>query len=459
MIEIMAGPIRTVLSLSRGGRLNRPSDWQSFERLTRDLYQRLLGDHGTDLHGRSGQPQGGVDVFGTDHRTGQMVGVQCKGRDDPAGQSAGHLSEKELWAEVAKAATFDPPINRYVILTTGANDVGLKAIAREITRIHARDGKFSVEVHAWDWIESHLAEHVDLAAGYGLIAVSQPSVAPSRMSPIAVAIGARLAQAIDLMNVDRPDDDLFTVQRLASLAGYNSWHRLEDILDGVADVGETELSDLAASLGIHFDWLFEGKATPFLPDLDTHTAKVEEIYDAIIQTRPCRLVFARRQDEEHGHYDVAIALKHDDARWEVLPECFPSSDRVGGGGARALFDLCRLIRRLEARWAMDLDLLITGIHLDGDDFQKLIEGEVYPGAVLRRLYNDPWWQDFGGLRPDLVEGDEPPALALRNAIAVVRHQLAAARNSAKRSQHWVDALQWGRFRVQPPPEGAHEPDD
>lgn len=459
MNAIMAGTVRRDLSLSRGGRFNRPSDWQSFERLTRDLYQRLLGDHDTDLHGRSGQAQGGVDVFGSDHRTGQVVGVQCKGRDDPAGQAAGHLSEGELRAEVAKAATFHPPIDKYVILTTGANDAALQAIAREITAIHAREGRFSVEVHAWDWIESHLAEHVDLAVGYGLIAVCQPSAAPRRASPIAVAIGARLAHAIDLMNVDRHEDDFFTVQRLASRVGYDSWHRLEEILDGVPDVGETELRHVAASLGIHFDWLFEGKATPFLPDLDTHTANVEEIYDAIMLARPDRLVFVRRRDEEHGHYDIAIALKHDDARWEVLPECFPGSDRVGGGGARALFDLCRLVRRLEARWAMDLDLLITGIHLAGDDFQQLIEGEIYPGAVLRRLYNDPWWQDFGGLRTDLVKGDEPPAVTLRNAIAVVRHQLAGARDSAKRSKYWADALEWGRFRLRPPPDGKHELDD
>ena len=45
---------------------------------------------------------------------------------------------------------------------------------------------------------------------------------------------------------------------------------------------------------------------------------------------------------------------------------------------------------LRVGWEMDLDLHITGIYLDGELFQQLIKGEVYPSAALRQLYNDPW---------------------------------------------------------------------
>jgi hypothetical protein len=44
---------------------NRPRDWQAFERLARDLFARITGDVHMDLHGRDGQPQGGVISLGS----------------------------------------------------------------------------------------------------------------------------------------------------------------------------------------------------------------------------------------------------------------------------------------------------------------------------------------------------------------------------------------------------------
>lgn len=41
-----------------------PKDWQAFERKSRLLFQLLLGDPHTQLNGRGGQPQHGVDIFG-----------------------------------------------------------------------------------------------------------------------------------------------------------------------------------------------------------------------------------------------------------------------------------------------------------------------------------------------------------------------------------------------------------
>jgi hypothetical protein len=43
--------------------LPAPSDWQAFERFTRDLFSALWDDPRAQTNGRSGQPQAGVDVF------------------------------------------------------------------------------------------------------------------------------------------------------------------------------------------------------------------------------------------------------------------------------------------------------------------------------------------------------------------------------------------------------------
>lgn len=53
-----------------------PDRWQDFEDLCLQLWRPRLID--AKKHGRQGQPQAGVDVFGRDPKTGARWGVQCK---------------------------------------------------------------------------------------------------------------------------------------------------------------------------------------------------------------------------------------------------------------------------------------------------------------------------------------------------------------------------------------------
>lgn len=106
-----------------------------------------------DLHGRNGQPQSGVDVSGVDQRTRIQVGIQCRGRGDGSIWTNSRLTQKELREEAAKARSFYPKLDVFVVLTTGPNDTQLKKAAAEISERHARDGSFEVQVHGWDWLE------------------------------------------------------------------------------------------------------------------------------------------------------------------------------------------------------------------------------------------------------------------------------------------------------------------
>jgi hypothetical protein len=63
-----------------------PIDWQAFERMCRDLFSGIWSDKLAHLHGRTGQPQSGVDVYGYEPGVG-LVGVQCKGRDQGYGST------------------------------------------------------------------------------------------------------------------------------------------------------------------------------------------------------------------------------------------------------------------------------------------------------------------------------------------------------------------------------------
>lgn len=137
------------------------ADWQAFERLCRDLFAAIWNDEaGTQLNGRGGQPQAGVDVFG-DQANG-WCGVQCKRRGGVVDNA--EVSEEELRAEVAKALTFDPPIARFILASTAPRDAKIQAVARVITEEHAASRKFSVQVVSWSDIEDRLGDHPKVAA-------------------------------------------------------------------------------------------------------------------------------------------------------------------------------------------------------------------------------------------------------------------------------------------------------
>lgn len=140
--------------------LPAPADWQAFERLTRDLFSAIWDDARAQLNGRTGQPQAGVDVFGTNARTGGLEGAQCKGKDARYGHS---VTVDELRDEVKKALTFTPALTHYYLVTTGVADVKVQEEARRINEAHKQAGLFGVDVYSWDQLLALLQEHRKVA--------------------------------------------------------------------------------------------------------------------------------------------------------------------------------------------------------------------------------------------------------------------------------------------------------
>ena len=81
-----------------------PESETRFEELCLDLYRKEFGES-TQLHGRKGQRQQGIDIFSQyKSEDGSIVniGIQCKKRDHYKGK----ITEKELIEEVKKAKNF-----------------------------------------------------------------------------------------------------------------------------------------------------------------------------------------------------------------------------------------------------------------------------------------------------------------------------------------------------------------
>lgn len=140
--------------------LPAPADWQAFERFTRDLFSVYWDDDRAQANGRAGQPQAGVDVFGTNAQTNLLEGVQCKGKDARYGHS---VTVDELRDEVTKALTFTPALSHYYLVTSGVADVKVQAEARRINDLQKKAGKFGVDVYSWEQLLAILQDHPKVA--------------------------------------------------------------------------------------------------------------------------------------------------------------------------------------------------------------------------------------------------------------------------------------------------------
>ncbi len=127
----------------------KPKDWQAFERQMEVLAQEWLGDPFAQAHGRTGQSQAGVDVYGR-QKNGNWVGIQCKKKFEQA------VTEKELRHEVNAARSFKPAIETFILATTAPRDEGIQEVARTLT---AEGNGFSVHVWSWEDIEGKVSEY------------------------------------------------------------------------------------------------------------------------------------------------------------------------------------------------------------------------------------------------------------------------------------------------------------
>ena len=135
----------------------KPKSWQDFENHTCVLFQCILNDPNTASHGRVGQSQRGVDIYGRrERRDNHWVGIQCKQKGD-----AQEVTRDELEKEVAEAKKFRPTLTEFILVTTAPDDAKIQHVARDITQRHEQVGLFSVDVWGWGTLEREITKYRD----------------------------------------------------------------------------------------------------------------------------------------------------------------------------------------------------------------------------------------------------------------------------------------------------------
>lgn len=133
-----------------------PRDWQKFERLCYFAYKAEWDSNDIKMHGRLGQAQYGVDVFGTRKSDKKFLGIQCKGKDNNFGIAP---DIDEVISELKKAEEFLPKLDAYIFATTATRDAKLQRQVSELSRARESENQFSVEIIFWEDIELILQAH------------------------------------------------------------------------------------------------------------------------------------------------------------------------------------------------------------------------------------------------------------------------------------------------------------
>jgi hypothetical protein len=132
-----------------------PKSWIAFEDLCLALLKGILSDPLAKKHGRTGQAQSGVDVYGRQGGIGSAwIGIQCKGKEQSYGALA---TEAEFKAELEKAERFTPTLTRWIFATTAPSDAKLQQVCRRIADERRSAGKFDVDLLSWDDLQQLIA--------------------------------------------------------------------------------------------------------------------------------------------------------------------------------------------------------------------------------------------------------------------------------------------------------------
>lgn len=136
-------------------RLPTPNGWDEFEDICRSSFALRLASPNLVRHGRQGQKQDGVDIYGVDS-VGNMIGVQCK-------NTISGITENLVRSECANAESFSPSLSELYIATTAERDTKIQLFARNFSDERRKKSLFPVHVIFWPDITSDLGRDESVA--------------------------------------------------------------------------------------------------------------------------------------------------------------------------------------------------------------------------------------------------------------------------------------------------------
>lgn len=228
--------------------ISKPKHAEDFEDYCADIYSVIFEDPTPKRNGRTGQSQGGVDIF-VEPRIGKRKGIQCKRYYETK------VTEKVINDEVAAADTAGWSIGELIVATTTASDSKLVKYAQDLTDSRAESGKFKVSIEFWDDICNHIKRHAVLQKKYS---PNSPGGVFDDMRRSSEETQSRVVETNELISAVSSKLDSFMSQvggpALVSSLVTNENNTVSRQLDKVAElIKEMSYSGASALLSVIFD--------------------------------------------------------------------------------------------------------------------------------------------------------------------------------------------------------------
>lgn len=128
--------------------LPKPKSWDEFEDMVCDVMKIRWGNSDLTRHGRPGQAQQGIDIYG-DNDLGLFVGLQCK-------NTVVEIKKSVIEKEIENAESFTPTIKALYIATTADTDAKTQKDVRLLSKGRISSGRFPVLVLFWNDLQQDL---------------------------------------------------------------------------------------------------------------------------------------------------------------------------------------------------------------------------------------------------------------------------------------------------------------
>ncbi|WP_039049512.1 hypothetical protein [Comamonas thiooxydans] len=233
-----------------------PSSWDEFEDLVCSAAKNRWKSANFTRHGRQGQRQDGVDIYGKDDR-GHLVGLQCK-------NTSSGITSRIVDEEIAKAEAFRPQLHHLYIATTAETEKSLQEFVRERSNTRMQAGDFEVSILFWTDVwqdltldESRLFQHYPQLRPTPIAASSGPSHDQRLYAELKSTFG--FEPAVRLLRDHDFGGPFLHVSIRPLYNFYETWDQPEkEFIDPELQAGLLELYRAAANLSDHL----VGKTVP-----------------------------------------------------------------------------------------------------------------------------------------------------------------------------------------------------
>ena len=140
--------------------IHPPKNWQDFETLCLKLWGEIWNiPHEIDFNSDNSQGQNGVDIYGPIDGGLTYNGIQCKNKKlNLIDGKPNRISIQDIQAEIEKAKSFQPNLNKLIIATSLPKDQKIEEYVRTQSVENIKNGSFSIQICFWEFFERRIIE-------------------------------------------------------------------------------------------------------------------------------------------------------------------------------------------------------------------------------------------------------------------------------------------------------------